>query len=435
MEKEYIGLAYLCAGLLFIAFNIPIGISLGLVAFAGIVHMLSDQAAFSLLISAPFNLIGNWNFSAVPMFLLMGFVCTDGLLTDGLFRFLRIVLCRLPGNLAISSVGACALFAAASGSSVATSSAMSKIATPEMLKYNYDKGLATGVIAASGTLGSLIPPSILMILLGVTANIPIGALFVAGIVPGIMSAFIYAAMIIIRTILNPQLAPASEDRFDFLAFKTSLKEIWPLPTLILVVIGGIFLGFFSPTAAGSVGAFFSVVIAFLKGNYSFALLKKSAVKALEGTATIFVIMIGTDLLTRMLAISGLPDLLAETIISNNLSAIGFIIAVGFVYVILGMFIDSIGILLLTLPLVIPIMESMSINMIWAGILLIKMLEIGMVTPPVGLNVYVIKGAVGDSVKLHTIFKGVSWFIIMDVITLAILIAFPVITLFLPNLAR
>jgi tripartite ATP-independent transporter DctM subunit len=312
---------------------------------------------------------------------------------------------------------------------------MSKIATPEMLKYNYDKGLATGVIAASGTLGSLIPPSILMILLGVTANIPIGALFVAGIVPGIMSAFIYAAMIIIRTILNPQLAPASEDRFDFLAFKTSLKEIWPLPTLILVVIGGIFLGFFSPTAAGSVGAFFSVVIAFLKGNYSFALLKKSAVKALEGTATIFVIMIGTDLLTRMLAISGLPDLLAETIISNNLSAIGFIIAVGFVYVILGMFIDSIGILLLTLPLVIPIMESMSINMIWAGILLIKMLEIGMVTPPVGLNVYVIKGAVGDSVKLHTIFKGVSWFIIMDVITLAILIAFPVITLFLPNLAR
>lgn len=435
MENEYIGLAYLCAGLFLIAVNIPIGVSLGLVAFAGIVHMLSEQAALSLLVSAPFNLIGNWNFSAVPMFLLMGFVCTDGLLTDGLFRFLRIVLCKLPGNLAISSVGACALFAAASGSSVATSSAMAKIATPEMLKYNYDKGLATGVIAASGTLGSLIPPSILMILLGVTANVPIGALFIAGIIPGILSALIYTAMIVTRVIITPKLAPRSEDRFSLENFTQSFKEIWPLPTLILIVIGGIFFGFFSPTAAGSVGAFFSIVIAFLKGNYSFSLLKTSSIKALEGTATIFVIMIGTDLLTRMLAISGLPDLLTEMIISNNLSTIGFIIAVGVVYVILGMFIDSIGILLLTLPLIIPIMESMHINMIWAGILLIKMLEIGMVTPPVGLNVYVIKGAVGDTVKLHTIFKGVSWFILMDILTLAILIAFPIITLYLPNLAR
>ena len=435
MENEYIGLAYLCAGLLLIAVNIPIGVSLGLAAFAGIVHMLSEQAALSLLVSAPFNLIGNWNFSAVPMFLLMGFVCTDGLLTNGLFRFLRIVLCKLPGNLAISSVGACALFAAASGSSVATSSAMAKIATPEMLKYNYNKGLATGVIAASGTLGSLIPPSILMILLGVTANVPIGALFIAGIIPGILSALIYTAMIVIRTIINPKLAPRSEDHFNWENFTQSFKEIWPLPTLILIVIGGIFFGFFSPTAAGSVGAFFSIVIAFLKGNYSLSLLKTSSIKALEGTATIFVIMIGTDLLTRMLAISGLPDLLTEAIISNNLSAIEFIIAVGLVYVILGMFIDSIGILLLTLPLIIPIMESMHINMIWAGILLIKMLEIGMVTPPVGLNVYVIKGAVGDTVKLHTIFKGVSWFILMDVLTLAILIAFPIITLYLPNLAK
>ena len=435
MENEYIGLAYLCAGLFLIAVNIPIGVSLGLVAFAGIVHMLSEQAALSLLVSAPFNLIGNWNFSAVPMFLLMGFVCTDGLLTNGLFRFLRIVLCKVPGNLAISSVGACALFAAASGSSVATSSAMAKIATPEMLKYNYNKGLATGVIAASGTLGSLIPPSILMILLGVTANVPIGALFIAGIIPGILSALIYTAMIVTRVIINPKLAPRSEDRFSLESFTQSFKEIWPLPTLILIVIGGIFFGFFSPTAAGSVGAFFSIVIAFLKGNYSFSLLKTSSIKALEGTATIFVIMIGTDLLTRMLAISGLPDLLTETIISNNLSAIGFIIAVGVVYVILGMFIDSIGILLLTLPLIIPIMESMQINMIWAGILLIKMLEIGMVTPPVGLNVYVIKGAVGDTVKLHTIFKGVSWFILMDIVTLAILISFPIITLYLPNLAQ
>ncbi|MFH1953751.1 MAG: TRAP transporter large permease subunit [Pseudomonadota bacterium] len=435
MTNEFVGLAYICSGLLLVAFNIPIGISLGLVSFAGIAHMLSGQAAFSIVVSAPFNLIGNWNFSAVPMFLLMGFVCTDARLTDGLFRFLRIILVKLPGNLAIASVGACALFAAASGSSVATSSAMAKIATPEMLKYKYDKGLATGVIAASGTLGSLIPPSIVMIILGVTANVPIGSLFIAGIIPGIMSAMLYAAMIIIRTMLNPSLAPPSEDSFSFHDFKQSLKEIWPLPMLIVIVIGGIFFGFFSPTAAGSVGAFFSIVIAFLKRSYNLSLLRVSTVKALEGTASIFVIMIGTDLLTRMLAVSGLPDLLTDVIISNNLSTIGFIFAVGVVYLILGMFIDSIGILLLTLPLIVPIMEPMGINMIWAGILLVKMLEIGMITPPVGLNVYVIKGAVGETISLHTIFQGVIWFLVTDVLTLLILVAFPAITLYLPNLAQ
>jgi TRAP-type C4-dicarboxylate transport system permease large subunit len=208
-----------------------------------------------------------------------------------------------------------------------------------------------------------------------------------------------------------------------------------LPTLILIVIGGIFFGFFSPTAAGSVGAFFSIVIAFLKRSYNLSLLRVSTVKALEGTASIFVIMIGTDLLTRMLAVSGLPELLTDVIISNDLSTMGFIFAVGVVYVILGMFIDSIGILLLTLPLIVPIMEPMGINKIWTGILLVKMIEIGMITPPVGLNVYVIKGAVGDTISLHTIFKGVIWFLVTDVITLLILIAFPVITLYLPNLAQ
>lgn len=435
MMNEYIGLAYLLGGLLLVAFNIPIGISLGLASFAGIAHILSEQAAMSLLISAPFNLIGNWNFSAVPMFLLMGFVCTDANLTNGLFRFLRILLAKIPGNLAIASVGACALFAAASGSSVATSSAMAKIATPEMLKYKYDKGLATGVIAASGTLGSLIPPSIVMIVIGVTANVPIGSLFIAGVIPGLLTAFLFSLMIMIRSVLNPNLAPASKDHYTFDDFLQAFLDIWPLPTLILIVIGGIFLGFFSPTAAGSVGAFFSIVIAFIKRSYSFSQLKQSAIKALEGTASIFVIMIGTDLLTRMLAVSGLPDLLTQKVVGNNLSVLSFIIAVSVVYLVLGMFIDSIGILLLTLPLLVPIIQSMEINVIWFSILLVKLLELGMITPPVGLNVYVIKGAVGESISLHTIFKGVFWFLATDVVTLVLLVAFPILSLYLPSIAH
>ncbi len=435
MGNEVIGLSYLVGGLVLIAMNMPIGISLGFVAFLGIAQMLNTGAAFSLLSSAPYNLVGNWNFSAVPMFLLMGFVCTDARLTTGLFRFMRIMLARLPGNLAISSVGACALFAAASGSSVATSSAMARIATPEMLKYGYDRGLSTGVIAASGSLGSLIPPSILMILFGVAANVPVGALFIAGIIPGVLSACMYAAMIMTRAVLRPEIAPRSEEKYTLADFWASFLQIWPLPTLILIVIGGIFFGFFSPTAAGAVGAFFSIVIAFATGNYSFKLLSSSSFKALEGSASIFVIMIGTDLLTRMLAISGLPDLLTELVVGNDLGPIQFVMAVAVVYLVLGMFIDSIGILLLTLPLIVPIMDSMDMNLIWAGIILIKLLEIGMMTPPVGLNVYVIKGALGDAVSLVEIFKGVGWFIVTDLVTLVILVSFPILSLYLPGLAR
>ena len=435
MGNEIIGLSYLLGGLILIALNRPIGISLGLAAFLGIVQMLNASAAFSLLSSAPYNLVGNWNFSAVPMFLLMGYICTDAQLTNGLFRFMRIVLAKLPGNLAISSVGACALFAAASGSSVATSSAMARIATPEMLKVGYDKGLATGVIAASGTLGSLIPPSILMILFGVAANVPVGALFLAGVIPGVLSALMYAGMIMTRSILKPEIAPRADERYSVQDFLTALWKIWPLPTLVMIVIGGIFFGFFSPTAAGAIGAFFALVIAFATGKYSLKLLADSSYKALEGTASIFVIMIGTDLLTRMLAISGLPDQLTELVIGNNLGPIEFVLAVGVVYLILGMFIDSIGILLLTLPLIVPIMDSMDMNLIWAGIVLIKLLEIGMMTPPVGLNVYVIKGALGDAVSLVDVFKGVGWFIMTDMVTLTLLVAFPIISLFLPGLAK
>ncbi len=425
------------AMLALIAIRVPIGLSLITVAFAGIAYEVSLRAAIGSIARLPYDLASNWSFSAVPMFLLMGFVASETGLTSGLFRASRQLLSRLPGSLACSSVFASALFAAASGSSVATASAMSKIAIPEMLSRKYDPGLACGSIAASGTLGSLIPPSILMILYGVYSDVSIGALFMAGIIPGVLSMAIYIGMIAIRCRLNPALAGAGQDALveEPLAFHRLLLDIAPLPLLIAIVMGSISFGFATPTEAGALGALGAVLIAIVSGTFTFggfySALKQSA---LSFTA-IFVIIIGGALLTRYAAVAGLNQVLGEIFNQSAAGPLTLVLAVTLLYIVLGMFIDSIGLLLLTAPLILPIAVSLDMDMIWFGIILIKLLEIGLITPPVGLNIFVIKGALGEKVSLPTIFKGVTWFIAMDILTLVILIAFPAITLWLPGFLR
>ncbi len=417
-----------------IAIRVPIGLSLIAVSFVGIAYEISLRAAIGSLARLPYDLASNWSFSAVPMFLFMGYVASETGLTSGLFRASRQVLARLPGALACSSVLASALFAAASGSSVATASAMSKIAIPEMLSRRYDPGLACGTIAASGTLGSLIPPSILMILYGVYSDVSIGALFMAGILPGIVSMVIYIGMIVTRCKLNPSLAGGDQaEEEPRVGVGRLLMDIAPLPILIAIVMGSISMGWATPTEAGALGAFGAVLIAVALRTFSFAgfwsALKQSA---LSFTA-IFVIIIGGALLTRYAAVAGLNKVLEQLFVDSAAGPLALIIAVSVLYIVLGMFIDSIGLLLLTAPLVLPLAVSLDMDMIWFGIILIKLLEIGLITPPVGLNIFVIKSALGGKVALPTIFKGVTWFITMDVLTLALLVAFPAITLWLPEL--
>ena len=435
MDNLTIGFAGLALALLLMALRMQIGAALGLVSFVGIAMILNWKAAWGIVTAVPFNFVGDWNLTAVPMFLLMGYVASAAGLTAGLFNAMRLFLSRLPGGLGVASVGACALFAAASGSSVATASAMARIATPEMLRYKYDPGLASGVVAASGTLGSLIPPSILMVLFGYFAEVSIGQLFIAGIIPGIISALIYMAMIVGRAIANPEIAPPADDHPTMREMLAALREIWPLPVLIVGVLSGIFLGVFTPTEAGAVGAFLAMVIAAAKGSLTRDVLKKAFTHTLSGTVGIFMVVIGTVLLTRFMALSGVPTFFADMFIEWGSSDLMIILLIAVLYVVLGMFVDSIGLMLLTLPIILPVVREAGMDLIWFGIVVVKLLEIGLITPPVGLNVYVIKGALGNLVRLQDVFRGVLWFIAMDIVALVIIVLVPQLSLWLPSLMR
>lgn len=433
MENLTIGFLGLGAGLILLMLRVQIGVALGLVSFIGIAVLLNARAAWGMLTAVPFNFVGDWNLTAIPMFLLMGFVASETGISAGLFRAMRILLAWLPGGLAVASVGACAMLSAASGSSVATSSAFARIATPEMLRYKYDPGLATGVIAASGTLGSLIPPSILMVLYGYLAEVSIAKLFMAGFLPGLLSAAMFIGMIVIRSSLNPRLAPKVSETFTRRDLIDAAKEIWPLPTIIVGVLVGIFIGLFSPTEAGAVGAALAIVLGAVRGSLSLGTLYRSGLATLTSTAGIFMVVIGTTLLGKFMTLSGVPGYIASSLLSLGSTELIVIAMVAVLYLILGCFLDSIGILLLTMPIILPVAREAGIEPIYFGIILIKLLEIGLVTPPVGLNVYIVKGALGERVSLMSIFRGVSWFIAVDMITLALLISFPVISLYLPSL--
>ncbi|MCR4265559.1 TRAP transporter large permease [Nitratireductor sp. ZSWI3] len=433
MTNLDIGIFGTLAALALIALRVPIGLALGAVSVLGIAAMFSMKVAWGMISATPFDYVGQWELSAAPMFLLMGFICSETQMTRGLFAALRVVLSRLPGGLAIASVAACAFFAAAAGSSTATASAMSRIAVPEMLRSGYEKGLATGTIAASGTLGSLIPPSVLMILYGVYAQVSVGQLFMAGFLPGILSALIYMAMISVRVKIKPELAGAAVLDITPEERRMARREIWPLPLLILSVLGGIFTGIFSPTEAGALGAFLAAIIAAVLGRLTFERASAAIVQTLIATGSIFVILIGSLFFTRFLALSGLPAAFSEFILSISDQSWWILLSVTVIYLVLGMLIDSIGLLLLTLPIILPLVDSAGMEPVWFGIIVIKLLEIGLVTPPVGLNVYMIKGALGDIVTLPQVFRGVSWFILMDALTLLLLMLFPMISLWLPSL--
>lgn len=433
MERFDIGLMGIAVTLVLIAMRVQIGVALGIVSFVGIAFITSSKAAWGILSAIPHNFVANWSLSAVPMFLLMGFIASKAGLTKGLFSSARMLFGHIPGGLASATVVASALFASASGSSVATSAAFSKIAVPEMLKSRYKASLATGCVAASGTLGSLIPPSVLMILYGIFTDTSIGALFVAGVIPGILSAAIYIGMITVRAKMNPELAPLHDEVHTRQERLDAIKDIWPLPVLIIGVLGGIFAGVFTPTEAGAIGALIATAIAFFRGALSLQVMRSAAIDTVVGTSTIYLIAIGASMFSIFMGLSTVPRTLASNFTEHLNDPLLLILLVAVMFIVLGMFIESISLMLLTIPIIYPILVDLNINMVWFGIIVIKLLEIGLITPPVGLNVYVIKSALGDRVSLAEIFSGAMWFLAMDVLTLAFLVAFPFLALFLPGL--
>lgn len=433
IERSLIGGIGVAVALLLIFLRVPIGVVMGLVGIGGIATLTSWNAALGIAKTIPYDLIGDWNLSAVPMFLLMGYVASATGLTNGLFASARIFLGRVPGSLASSTVLASAFFASASGSSVATAAAFSRIAIPQMLKAKYDPALATGCVASAGTLGSLIPPSILMIIFGIMADVSISRLFMAGVVPGILSAVVFIGYITIRATLNPKLAPLDDTVYSREEKMAALKDVWPLPVLIVGVLGGIFSGAFTATEAGAIGAAIACVIAAFRRSLTQATFRKAIVETAEGTAAIFIIVVGAAIFSRYMSYSQLPAAMSEWLLAVTDSQLTMVLAIAVVYLVLGCVLESVSIMLLTMPLLLPILTHMNVDLVWFGILVIKLLEIGLCTPPVGMNVYVIKSSLGNSVQLGTIFRGVAWFIVADLFTLGLLIAFPQITLWLPDL--
>lgn len=433
MDRVDIGFIGVAITIALILFRVPVGVVLATVGFVGVAVLTTTKAAWSIASNVPFELIGDWNLSAVPMFLLMGFIASEAGLTRGLFQAARIFLNRIPGGLASSTVVASALFAAASGSSVATAASFSRIAIPEMLDSRYDRGLACGAVAVSGTLGALIPPSILMILFGIFAEVSIGKLFLAGVLPGILSALVFILLITVRVMVKPDLAP----RVAFTATReeklATLLDIWPLPLLIILVIGSIFAGIVTPTEAGALGALLAALIALARRALSFRIFSKAVTDTIAGTAGIFIVIVGASIFSRFVALSGMAGAMTEILAFAIERPVLLIILTSVIYIFLGMFLESVSLMLLTLPLLLPLYHAAGIDLIWFGVVCVKLLEIGLVTPPVGLNVYVIKGALGDRVSLGEIFRGTSWFLAADLVTLALLIAFPVISLWLPAL--
>jgi tripartite ATP-independent transporter DctM subunit len=423
----------LAAVVILLGLRVPIGLTLGLVSLVGIAEIRGIPVMFAMIRTAPFDMAAHWSLSSIPMFLLMGSIAYHSGISAALFRAARTWLGGLPGGLAVAANFACAGFAAASGVSIATAAAMGRIIIPEMLRHGYDKGLATGVVASAGTLGVLIPPSILMVVYGVFAEVSVSKLFIAGILPGILTATVYAAMIVTRCIFNPALAPQLEQKIDWGERFRSLRDVWPLIVLIVGIIGGLYLGFVTATEAGAVGALLALVIAVVQKRMSVETFRASVLEALSTTARIFFVIIGAVLLTRFMALSGVPAHLSQQIGSWGADPLLLVLAASLIYLLLGMFLDPIGLMLLTLPLFLPLFEALNLDLIWFGILVIKYLEIGLITPPVGMNVYVIKSVVGDTVELETIFKGVAWFVVCEVIVVGLLVAFPGISLYLPSL--
>lgn len=433
MTDPQLGVLLIGVLLVLIALRVPIGAALVAVPFIGIYLLFGWKPAIGALKIIPYNFAANWQLSSVPMFLMMGFLAYHTGITRGLFQAARMWLARLPGGLAVASIFGAAGFASVTGSSVACAAAMGRIAVPEMLRQGYDDRLATGTVAAAGTIGALIPPSILLIIYGIIAQVPISPLFIAAVSAGLLTTISYVLVVIIWARINPAVAPRVEEHYSMGERIRILIKVGPVILLAILVFGGLFLGVFTPTEAGAVGAVLCAIIALFNRTLTWARFRISLIESFTTTSAIFVIAIGANLLGRFVTLTGADAYISETIIGLASNTALLMAGIVVLYLILGMFLDPLGAMLLTLPILLPVAREVGFDLLWFGIILAKLLEIGMITPPIGLNVFVIKNVVGDRIGVHRIFQGVAYFLIADLVVVALLMAFPQIVLFLPGL--
>lgn len=413
--------------------GVHIGVALGLSGFIGIFITINERAALAQVATVPFSTTNSFTLAVIPLFILMGALATQAGLTTDLYRAAYNWLGKISGGLAMATTLASAAFGAACGSTIVNAAVFTKMAMPEMTRFGYDKRLSAGCIAASGTLASLIPPSILMIIYAVITEQSVARLLVAGLIPGLMSAGIYMLGIYVVARLRPDLAPIPDVVISRREKWESLKGVWGITFLFILVIGGIYLGFFVPTYAGAVGAFGAFLIVAAKGKLNGKVLVETFKDAGITTSTIFIIVIGGIIFARFLTYTGLVGDISDWMLALELSPIAYLLGFALLYLLLGMLIDPIAIMVMTLPVMFPIMTNVGYDPIWLGVIAIKLAEISLITPPVGLNVYVVRSASPVPLRLEEVFAGVTPFLLMDLFTLGLLIAFPAIVLFLPSL--
>ncbi len=430
-----LGLAGLAFLFVLLALQVPIAIAMMAIAFVGVWAMLGLAPAIGVLANTPYEFIASWTLSAVPMFLLMGFIAYHGGLTSGLFDAAKLGLRKVPGGLGIAAIVACSGFASVCGSSLATAASLGRIAIPEMVRAGYKPSFATGALAAGGTIGALIPPSILMIIYGVFAETSVTSVFMGGVSVGLLTAASYIIVIMLIAWLRKDIIPARAVGIDDLDGRKVMLDVWPILVLIVLVFGGLFSGLFTATEAGAVGAAGAIGLVAITGRLNWHVLRQSILETLGTCASLFIIGVGAVMFTRFLGLSGVAGLISGAVQGFELNYFELMFVIVVIYLILGMFMEPFGAMLVTLPVLMPVLDAQNINMVWFGVFLVKLLEIGMITPPLGMNVFVIRNVAGEYASLTDVFKGVTLFLLADLVVVTAIVAFPDIVLFLPNMLR
>lgn len=435
MEASLIGFAAL---MVLILARVPLGVAMGVVGVVGfaLVQQIGFgnprgwSAALNMVSSTAFDTGLAYGLSVVPLFLLMGNLITESGMSKQLYRAANAFLGHFKGGLALATVVSCGAFSAVCGSSMATAATMSKVAMPSMREYKYSDSLATGAIAAGGTLGILIPPSVILVVYGLMTETDIGKLFIAGLIPGLIGILLYMAAVMVTVRLNPGSGPAGA-RSGWKERLSALKGVWGINLIFIVVMGGIYAGIFTPTEAAGIGASGAFLIALFSGKLSSSMLYSSLSNAVRTTAMLFFLVIGALVFSNFINLTGLPMMLRDWVMGQGFSLFGVILVLIVIYMLLGCVLESMSMILLTVPVFYPMVQAMGMDLIWFGILVVVVTEISLITPPVGMNVFVLRGVVPD-VKLSVIFKGVTPFVVADVVRLGLIIGIPALSLLLPH---
>jgi tripartite ATP-independent transporter DctM subunit len=415
-------------------FGFKVGFATMFVGIVGFAYLRGWEAAFAMTGTQIMEDAMSYNFSVIPLFILMGVFIYRADISRDLYDAAYAVLGQLRGGLALSTVVACAGFSAVCGSSIATAATMTKVAMPAMRKYKYADSLATGTVAAGGTLGIMIPPSVPLVIYGIVSEQDIAQLFIAGIIPGLLLVSLFLAAVAITVRINPVAGPAG-DPMSAERKREALKSVWPVIGLFILVLGGIYGGVFTPTEAAGIGAFGAATIAWFRGYLrTINDWQVSLVEAAKTTATLFIAIFGALVFAQFINLSGMPYDILDAIDKMALSPWQLVVVIAIIAVLMGMIFESIGILLLLVPVFLPALYESGVDMIWFGIVVVLVTELGLITPPIGMNVFVVKSVMPDT-RLAHIFVGVVPFIFAILVALILIFSVPEIATFLPNLMR